>query len=542
MIHFTKIFLLNVSLMLIFTSSIISQELKCPQLTTDVPIFDWYHQSFDPTFDDTTSLWSQGHDHFYIWRHYHSVTHKGYLYNAYPTFIKYHDVEGALVEKIDITTGELIWQQTFDLRNNDAQEIVAYMHVNDEEHLEIGSYRRIGVPEKSPFFFGFTYSEIDKCVLSIRKYRLEDGQMVSYNYPNPTASGVQHISKRTTVGNIVQSRDDSTYWSLSESRTSLSLDLIDKRNGISLQSSEISKSTESPYDTLKYGIESNFKNLFLGSDTLVRLNMIHGRGDSIDNQATLNIYTNNLTELRKFNIQKHLQGTFRVIHLEHIDHKYITLKVIRSPSSVNEYLIFDWNGNVIQNKQIVIGTQIYAFTVLKPMEVHGEFLIAAIPSMNLAIEFLHLDAAGNLTIRNRVNYIDDKAMTPREILYWEDDTMLMSMSAGYFERNTFNVDCPYITTKIDMQLYTSSHETENVMHTKPYPNPSSGPFTLDISVSSGNADIRIYDMQGRNVYVQHDVTDGVTTIDLSSLIVGTYIYKVFKGSKEIGSGKWVKIN
>ena len=76
---------------------------------------------------------------------------------------------------------------------------------------------------------------------------------------------------------------------------------------------------------------------------------------------------------------------------------------------------------------------------------------------------------------------------------------------------------------------------------KSYPNPSSGTLTLDITGITRPAEVRIYDMHGHNVYVQHDLDVGATTMDLSSLPAATYIYKIYQGSKVIGSGEWVKM-
>lgn len=76
---------------------------------------------------------------------------------------------------------------------------------------------------------------------------------------------------------------------------------------------------------------------------------------------------------------------------------------------------------------------------------------------------------------------------------------------------------------------------------KSYPNPCSGPLTLDVQGLTGKADLRVYDQHGRNIYVQHDITEGITSIDLSALPPATYMYVVYQGSKAISSGQWVKM-
>ncbi|MEZ4911368.1 MAG: T9SS type A sorting domain-containing protein [Saprospiraceae bacterium] len=74
-----------------------------------------------------------------------------------------------------------------------------------------------------------------------------------------------------------------------------------------------------------------------------------------------------------------------------------------------------------------------------------------------------------------------------------------------------------------------------------YPNPTQGEFTLEIKDFSGHADVRIFDTGGRNVYVQHGITAGKNNIDISSLPVGTYVYKVLKGASVLYSDNIVKV-
>lgn len=77
-------------------------------------------------------------------------------------------------------------------------------------------------------------------------------------------------------------------------------------------------------------------------------------------------------------------------------------------------------------------------------------------------------------------------------------------------------------------FWTNNLNASQLITIKTYPNPSNGPLSLDIKGITGKADIRIFDMSGNNVYVHHGITDGATTLDLSDLVSGTYIYKVYQ--------------
>jgi hypothetical protein len=70
-----------------------------------------------------------------------------------------------------------------------------------------------------------------------------------------------------------------------------------------------------------------------------------------------------------------------------------------------------------------------------------------------------------------------------------------------------------------------------------YPNP--GKDMLNIRTALQNAHIEIYNLSGKLVYSQ-EITDNITTIYMSHLPSGTYIWKVIANGKEAESGKWIK--
>lgn len=56
-----------------------------------------------------------------------------------------------MIEKININSGSVEWQEHLDLRNNDKQEQPAYLRINKVGLLEVFSYRRIK-PNGATFF------------------------------------------------------------------------------------------------------------------------------------------------------------------------------------------------------------------------------------------------------------------------------------------------------------------------------------------------------------------------------------------------------
>jgi hypothetical protein len=72
-----------------------------------------------------------------------------------------------------------------------------------------------------------------------------------------------------------------------------------------------------------------------------------------------------------------------------------------------------------------------------------------------------------------------------------------------------------------------------------YPTPSNGILNIQKAVQIQEADFELYDIQGTLVLSQK-ITENITTLDLSFLPFGTYIYNAQSNNKVIGSGKWVK--
>jgi hypothetical protein len=88
-----------------------------------------------------------------------------------------------------------------------------------------------------------------------------------------------------------------------------------------------------------------------------------------------------------------------------------------------------------------------------------------------------------------------------------------------------------ISTIVDVcSMLTTLFATTNMV----FPNPSEGIFFLNSS-SSENTTVRVFDMQGRLVWMQANITarNGRTEIDLRQLNQGTYMLELNAGLKTI---------
>ncbi|MBK9152211.1 MAG: T9SS type A sorting domain-containing protein [Saprospiraceae bacterium] len=76
---------------------------------------------------------------------------------------------------------------------------------------------------------------------------------------------------------------------------------------------------------------------------------------------------------------------------------------------------------------------------------------------------------------------------------------------------------------------------------KTYPNPGIGPLQIEIQGMNGDGTLRLFNSQGRNVYVQTGMQNGPNMIDLSDLPAGSYHYTLNHENRVLHSGSWVKM-
>lgn len=126
------------------------------------------------------------------------VIEGNYLYCAHHTSYQTLRVEGALLQKIDINTGKVIWQNHYDLRNNDKQEWIEAMNVSEDGMLNVVTSRRIVLDNSVHFELSG-----DTCLISIRKYNKETGELAEQIKSKPSDSNSLRIKNNRSNATIL---------------------------------------------------------------------------------------------------------------------------------------------------------------------------------------------------------------------------------------------------------------------------------------------------------------------------------------------------
>ncbi len=71
-----------------------------------------------------------------------------------------------------------------------------------------------------------------------------------------------------------------------------------------------------------------------------------------------------------------------------------------------------------------------------------------------------------------------------------------------------------------------------------YPNPGSS--IMNIRTTEKGSILKLFDLSGQEL-LQTTITDLITEINCNRLIQGVYVWKLYKNSREIDRGKWIKL-
>ncbi len=533
-------------ILLFWVQAVISQSSLCPRLQMKDNVFDWYHQPKDDHFGSHTCAWSEGSDHFYL-EYFQSIEDEGNMYFVYPTYIKFKEIEGALIEKVSKETGEKLWQQTFDLRNNDAQERVAFLNINKEHNLEVYSYRRLAEPSEFWIPFALTSAEIDSCIISKRVYNSTDGSMISFTYPDTSSNSLMKITHSEIGIRLFRYINDNTYAFLRRQRDKIYLDYINIYTGQVINSFQDTVEVDKPYFSPTV-IQKAFKSLFASPDTIINVVYVKKANTTEfeDYQAKIIVYDGKLNRIKELDINSYL-NVFYNATLVYADNRYMVLNIVRGDPALvetyREFLIFDYDGNLLHDVTLKLGDTYYAKEVFHPLPTFGEFLFAGMSNEIDALDFLILSSDGQLKRVAKLYMDESRLLWPKEILSFNDKELVLRFGIGDYEDGVVYVGCHNEIVKIQLDKALGTSTSEVVYQPiLVYPNPTSGKISFKLEDKIGTVDIRLFDLYGHEVLRLFDTLIDDKTIDISNFSTGIYLFKISKNGKKLLDGKIVKVD
>ena len=486
----------------------------------------WTHVSYDSTIvglELPDSIYNyDGYNHIRSFRDIEDelLIHEGYVYLVSRT-IYANDYSGAQIEKIDLETGELVWQTQFDLRTIPFREFVFKTIISDQKLLLICLQVTTDLPW---LFFGGATGYV-----KTREYDLETGMLINESIPTMDASKSKLI-KVASAGDVVMN-------------VALTLDSIEVIRLIhsnehdrilEIDTLDIKGNYLNPTDTIFSGY--NFGNAYITSarkfirlpdDTLLWLVQYKPRTE-MDGEpfAQLNFYADTLVRSVEIDVAG-LSGLFQLI-IEDIGEEEILLSADYN---------FDGFGYVIVDRGTGAIKQVIDFANRKASkgwekttrdEDGNFFMMHGIRREDGRYFEIYKRNEDNLELKTKWSLVNDAyRASPDNIQRLDDGDYLITLIYGedsppFLEGNHEAL----IRVSPEQLCFTSSIDEASIRTTVGvalYPNPVSQELTVSFK-KSGPSVLHILDMQGQQVWSKSVETVDELKVDVSDFVPGIYLF------------------
>lgn len=509
----------------------------------------WYHDIFDSTFIRTDTF--DGHNEFDFVYTYGDHIKNGRLYKAH--VIRNYDIMGFRVSCVDIDSGDVIWSKNIDYALYNRQHTPYYQTFDHNGDLVIFGFRKA---------FPYDPNEDSWVRLSSNKpckvFRLvldkDDGTIKSYFSPdnNPDYKIYSYYGF-----------DDWNFFGLDDhGRVEFLLGVI---NGAPNASKLVKRGyideqgNVSITDSLFYS--PNNWNFSRTAYTKVNNQYYCFEKSSADKTNHIVAMDTNLLETNRVNIPNITLENNKLYYVTSTNKYLIFGQAFPSTFNYNlRYFIIDYQGNVVNTIDIKDDFYMkYSDASITYDEKHDKLLMLAYGidyDMNKKesksfLDILHYDGKEYETYKHITLNQPGRDFSAWQVIYDGDDNFVLDMRLGYiyydekeekflrsFGNNTSAL--MYVSRK-ELGLLSAVQE-ENIakQQYQAFPNPSIGDFNILLADDDTSHDVRIFDTQGRNVYVVHQLNGQHVSLDLKDLANGSYIYCIYQKGKLITSGHWIK--
>lgn len=545
-----KTFIYYIFIFLSFTSFAQKILVKPPVVPFQTVKFDsfnplWSVDIFDPTFIRNDTF--DGYNEFDQVYTYGDHIHDGKLYKSHT--IRNYDWMGFRVSCIDISTGDLLWVRKIDYGLYGRQHLPHYQTFDKEGNLVIIGFRKLypyDPKEDAWFNKSRTPNKIFRMTINST-----DGSILSYHSPDDNPNYVYALylgSERWTfLGLDPRGSMEFLFEKYAETPTLRSLvqkGYIHVDGKLTITDSlvyspnnwQISRTQYAKRDNKYYTLERS----------------------TIDNSKYIVEMDTSLRELSRVNISHFNIEDYGIELADYTKEYLIYAQAFPSPNNYNlRYFVVDYSGTLVYVMDIKDDFYLkYSDANITYDKKYNKLFIAAFGrEINQAntefssfLDVLHYDGK-KYELHKHLNVKEvNRYSQPWQVLYAGDDHIIFDSRVGayYFDQgiklSIGNASMALMAvSREELGILSSTEQDDVLTHDyHAFPNPSAGMFNLSLDGSFGSKEVRLYDIIGRNVYVDSGLEGENIALDLSTLPSGTYLYKVLQNSKTLTSGLWVK--
>lgn len=509
----------------------------------------WYHDIFDSTLIRTDTF--DGYNEFdFVYTNGDHIRN-GKLYKAH--VIRNYDVMGFRVSCIDIDSGDMMWSKDIDYALYNRQHTPYYQTFDRNGDLVIFGFRKAFPYDPKENAWG-GLSTNKPCKVFRLVLDKDDGTIKSYFSPdsNPDYKIYSYYGF-----------DDWNFFGLDDhGRAEFLLRVI---NG----APNASKLVKRGYID-EQGILSITDSLYYSPTnwdkertayTKVN-NQYYCFEESIENKTRHIIAMDtNLIEINRVNIPNIKLEQSKLYYVTSTNKYLMFVQAVPSTFNYNlRYFIIDYQGNVVNTIDIKDDFFMkYSDANTTYDAKHDRLLMLAYgidydldkKESRSFLDILHYDGKEYEMYKHIALDQPGRDFSAWQVIYDGDDNFMLDMRLGYiyydekeekfvrsFGNNTSAL--MYVSRKELGLLSAVQDENLASQRYQVFPNPSIGDFNILLADDITESDIRIFDTQGRNVFVASQVNDQQVSLDLKDLPMGSYIYCVYQKGRGISSGQWIK--
>jgi len=463
-----------------------------------------------------------------------------YMYGYSTSFGTTSHIYGAIVYKMDLQTGELVWQTVFDNRHSDRQEYVQSIEIKNNA-VEVISMRRLTSHTNDLVPFSYNLFGADSYVCK-RVYNMENGQLQDYNCWDKDDPNTATVAPHSEGNRILQKTNDDQFLYLNNST------VINKKHlELSIFNSE-GQLTYIRMDTMYYPKDKYLdfsklrhetpggKMMYLENDTiLVSYNYDFSDGVTRAIKPDLcyiQMYDKKLNPIGRLSTGKFVEmyDDAYNISLRYASPKYLVLYINRT-NTIN-YIVCDYEMNILSNTEFVhednslvigYGMLEYSNKPIMITKTYGSVYPRDIPQ---SLSY-YIYENGNWQTKFTQEMGENHYLDEIKYLSETPDHDLILCADHAFYNDDLNLSC-YET---DMWMLIDGHKLGIKTSTKDiainnnqlkiHPNPTNS--VIHIQGLQEEAKVRIQ-------YINSQVIKTVTTIDgqidISDLPNGLYIFEI----------------
>ncbi len=283
-----------------------------------------------------------------------------YMYGYSTSFGTTSHIYGAIVYKIDLKTGELVWQTVFDNRHSDRQEYVQSIEIRNNA-VEIITMRRRTSHTSDIVPLTYNLFGADSYVCK-RVYNIDDGQLIDYNCWDKDDPNTATVAPHSEGNRILRKTKDDQFLYLNNtilSKKHLELSIFNSEGQLTylrMDTMYYPKDKYLDFSELRHETPSG-KMMFLDNDTILvsyNYEFFDGVTRSVKpDLCYIQMYDKRLNHIGRLSTGKFVEmydDAYNIL-IRYASPKYLVLYINRT--NTNNYIVCDYEMNILSNTEFV---------------------------------------------------------------------------------------------------------------------------------------------------------------------------------------------